>query len=351
MSSAHERRRVLVAATEPERHRFRALFRAEPLGGWEAEEADSFERARFLLQMDPCDVLLLDASLDPLGGTSGLAWLAGEYQTPVVFLADAGPGVVLDALRQGAHHWLPRQLALGQPEVLDAVLGQAARHGDVLRRLRRSAEALDDCKRQVSRLVSLLWESSPGAPLSGWLPQRHVMERLHEEVARAQRHGGPLAVVLGEAQGPWGARPPAAEADRLGRWVAERIGRGKRRCDVAGQYGPHNFLLLLPGATDFGAAGCCRRLRQLLETPAVEGDAPPAGLSVYFGVVNYSPATPSVKSLLRRAEERLEYVKESAPQTTNAHPFSGSSQTSTGTALVCDEPLNGWANVSAALTR
>jgi PleD family two-component response regulator len=247
--------------------------------------------------MDPCDVLLLDASLDPLGGTSGLAWLAGEHHTPVVFLADAEPGIVLDALRQGAHQWLPRPLALGHPEVLAAVLRQAARHGDALRRLRHAAEALDDCQRQVSRLVGLLWEASPGAPLSGWLPQRCLMERLHEEVARAQRHGGPLAVVLGEAQGPWGARPPADEADRLGRWVAERLGRAKRRCDVAGQYGPHGFLLLLPGTTDTGAACCCRRLRQLLEASAAESDSPAARLHVCFGVANYCPATPSVKSI------------------------------------------------------
>jgi diguanylate cyclase (GGDEF)-like protein len=310
MSSPQERRRVLVAATEPERLRFRALFRAGPLAGWEAEEADSFERARFLLQMDPCDVLLLDASLEPLGGTGGLAWLAGEHRTPVVFLADAEPKVVLEAFRHGAQYWLPRPFALGQPEVLDALLRQAARHGDVLRRLGRSGEALHDCRRQVSRLVALLWETSPGAPLSGWLPQRHLMERLHEEVARAQRHGGPLAVVLGEVQGPWGARPAAAVADHLGRWVAERLGRAKRRCDVAGQYGPHGFLLLLPCTTDIGAACCCRRLRPLLEAPAGEGDHPLTRLHVGFGVANYSSATPSVKSLLRRAEERLALNRE-----------------------------------------
>jgi PleD family two-component response regulator len=337
MSAPHERYRVLVAATEPERLCFRALFRSELLAGWEVEEADSFERARFLLQMDPCTVLLLDASLEPHGGTSGLAWLAGEHQTPVVFLADAEPEIVLEALRHGAQYWLPRPFALEHPAVLEALLRQAARHGDMLRRLGRTQEALHDCKHQVNRLVTLLWEASPAAPLSGWLPQRCLMERLHEEVARAQRHGGPLAVVLGEIVGPWGLRPPAAGVERLGRWIAERIGRSKRRCDVAGQYGPHGFLLLLPGTTDTGAHSCCRRLRRLLETPPGEAESPLARLQVCFGVANFSPATPSVKSLLRQAEERLEFSREPPA---SAEP-----------ALAGGSRLNEGPKVAVALTR
>jgi GGDEF domain-containing protein len=306
---------VLVAATEPERARFRALFRAAPLAGWQVAEADSFERARFLLQMDPCDVLLLDASLCPLGGTSGLAWLAGQYRTPVVFLADAGPEVVLDALRQGAHSWLPRRLAGDHPELLDALLRQAARHGDALRRGRRADKALGDCKRRVSRLAGLLWEAGPDAPPSGWLCQRRLMDRLQEELARVGRHGGPLAVVLGEVRGPGGARLAAAERDRLAGWVRERISGGKRRCDVAGQYGPHGFLLLLPGAGDEGATGFCRRLRGLLATPPAGPCGALAPPQVCFGVAHYSPAAPSVKCLLRCAEERLEQAKQAARQT------------------------------------
>ncbi len=89
MSSTHKRRRVLIAATNQERCRFRSLFRTESLSSWESAEADSFECARFLMQMDPCDVLLLDGSLYPLGGTNGLAWLAGQHQMPVVFLGSS----------------------------------------------------------------------------------------------------------------------------------------------------------------------------------------------------------------------------------------------------------------------
>jgi diguanylate cyclase (GGDEF)-like protein len=307
MTSTHERRCALLAATAQERPSFRALFQSPSLSGWHVTEADSFEQARFLLQMELYEVLLLDGSLDPHGGTGGLSWLAGQHLTPVLFLADPEPGVVLDALSQGAHHWLPRGLALEHPALLGAVLEQSARHGELLRRSRRSADVLDESRQQVSRLVNLLWEASSGEERPHWLTQRNVMERLHEEVARAERLGVPMAVVLSEVQGPHGKRFSLDEERERVEWVAERVSHAKRRSDVAGHYGPHGFLLLLPGATDRGAVDCCRRLRSLFEQPAETDLLSP--LHLCFGVASFSPATATVKSLLRRAEERLEQAK------------------------------------------
>ena len=89
----------------------RSLFGADPLAGWEAVEADSFERARFVLQMEPCDALVLDAGLYRRGDAGSLTWLAGQDRAPL-FLAEQDPDILLDALRHGAGHWLPRELAL-----------------------------------------------------------------------------------------------------------------------------------------------------------------------------------------------------------------------------------------------
>src|SRR5262245_22130945 len=62
-SAVAERRRVLVAADDDARPPYLAL--RTPAAGriWEVLEADCFDRARFVLQMDHCDALLLDASL------------------------------------------------------------------------------------------------------------------------------------------------------------------------------------------------------------------------------------------------------------------------------------------------
>jgi PleD family two-component response regulator len=47
----------------------------------------------------------------------------------------------------------------------------------------------------------MLWQASPTAGRTRWFSQRHMMERLEEEVARADRHGTPLSVILGETEG------------------------------------------------------------------------------------------------------------------------------------------------------
>ncbi|HZT80145.1 MAG TPA: diguanylate cyclase, partial [Gemmataceae bacterium] len=181
--------------------------------------------------------------------------------------------------------------------------------GDVRRRARLAGEALHECRRQVSRLVGLLWEASPVDGRARWFTQRHMLERLHEEVSRAERHGTLLSVVLGEVETERGA--PGRDAPQLAAWTAEQITRAKRRADVAGQYGAHGFLLLLGHTSEAGAATCCERLRECLqESP------PPAGLRgplrVHFGIAGYSPEVATSQGLLGRAEERLELARAGA---------------------------------------
>jgi GGDEF domain-containing protein len=306
MAENLERRRVLLTAGEQERGPLRGRFEAGQVPGWEVVEADSLERARFVLQMDPCDVLLLDASLYRPGG---LAWLALQG-VPVPFLADVDPPLVRDALEHGACQWLPRELALGHPEVLAAGLHRAARVGALQDRAAAAAQALEGCRRQVSRLVGLLWEAAPGEGRPRWFSQRQMLERLEEELARAQRHGGPLTVVLGEVRGRAGEPLPAGAARRLATWTAHQVGQGKRRCDVSGQYGPHGFMLLLPRVTAGQAVGCCRRLRSLLEEAPGSGSGPFPALHACFGIASYSSVLTTCEGLLSRAEEELEQARE-----------------------------------------
>ena len=315
MPAVLERRRVLLASRAPDRQGLQAQFDAGLFPGWDAVEADGLERARFILQMEPCDVLVLDADLYRNGGDDALSWLGGPDRTPVLLLADGTPGLVVEALSQGADHWLPRDLALSCPALLAATLRTAAHLADLRRRARRAGETLADSRRQVSRLVSLLWEVTPAEGRHGWFNQRHMLERLDEEVARTQRHGGVFSVVLGEVQNGWHAaaglpRPHSTtETHHLATWMAARVTKAKRRCDVAGQYGPHGFMLLLPGATSVGAVGCCRRLQSVLEEPPPLEETPLPPVQACFGLAAFSPAASSMKALLRQAEERLDRAK------------------------------------------
>src|SRR5262249_7399441 len=149
-----------------------------------------------------------------------------------------------------------------------AALQHALGDGVTLQRARRTGDQLRDCHCQVTRLANLLWEATPAAGRPPWFSQRYMLERLQEEGCRSERHGNPLSVVLGEV---WVAQEePLADEEPgpISRWTAERVNRNKRRCDVAGQYGPQGFLLLLPHTPPQGAVTFCRRLQGLLEDPS-----------------------------------------------------------------------------------
>jgi diguanylate cyclase (GGDEF)-like protein len=212
--------------------------------------------------------------------------------------------VIVSALQNGARQWLARDVALRQPEILAVTLQQVARVGEMLRRARATGEELQVSRRQVNRLVSLLWDSVPGDGRRSWFPQRHMLERLEEELARSKRHGANLTIVLGEIHPENGAdfRDVSQE---LANWTVSQVTEGKRRCDVAGQYGPNGFMLLLPNTSGDGAAQCCRRIKVRLEQPT---ETLPR-LRAAFGVVTLSADISSAKGLLRRAEERLERAK------------------------------------------
>lgn len=305
----NDRRRMLLVSDDQDRWALRAILEAACFRGWDVLEADSIERARFVLQMDPCDVLLLDADLYRSGDPSSVSWLAAQRQAPVLLVADPEPATIVSALHNGAMQWLPRDVIVRFPEILAGSLQQLAQVGDLQHKGRATSEALSDCRKQVSRLVSLLWDATPGDGRRPWFPQRHMLERLEEEVARSQRHSDPLTVVLAEIQAEGLGRLPPEDSQRLASWTVLQVTEGKRRSDIAGQYGMNGFMLLLPHTTDEGAAQCCRRIRVKLEQLSASATRPLPPLHACFGVVSFSAAVNTAKGLLSRAEERLERAK------------------------------------------
>src|SRR5437764_433036 len=51
----------------------------------------------------------------------------------------------------------------------------------------------------------------------------------------------------------------------LPEWTMDVIAKGKRRSDVAGQYGPDGFMLLMMHTPIKGGIHCCRRLQKAIE--------------------------------------------------------------------------------------
>jgi PleD family two-component response regulator len=295
-----EPRRVLLAADPCLTSSLQKLFGTGVLHGWEARGAESLNQARTVLQEQPSDVLVLDESVYRRTDTKGRAWLERQEETAVLLVARAQAALVAHALEHGVNHWLPRFLVQHNPLVLAAALEQTARLTDLRRRMREVGTAFQESRRQVDRLAGLLWRTLPGDGPPRWLTQRLMMERFQDELSRAERYGGPLTVVLGEVD-----TFPGNKTELLSPWVAERLSQAKRRCDVAGQYGPRGFMLLLTHTAEAGGVACCRRLQHVLRANAGRKDGLPKGGQAFFGIAAFSRAAATLPRLLSLAERNL----------------------------------------------
>jgi diguanylate cyclase (GGDEF)-like protein len=300
MNPPEEPQRVLIVASAADQSLLADLFTTPSLVEWEVQDAETLDAARFVLEHEPPDALLVDEAVCPAGDLADLERLRERFGAGVVLLVRSGESYLAEALEHDALQWLPWELALAHPAVVSAALRQARRWSDRARSFRQTCAALQESRRQVSRLVGLLWETTPVDAQTRWFTQRHVLDRLQEEVARAERYQTLLTVVRGEFHSSFAGT--ILEGQSLASWAADRILRTKRRCDVVGRYGSHGFLLLLPHTSENGAASCCRRLKKILEHP-------PHMLTVHLGVASLSRETPSAGSLLRCAEKELERMR------------------------------------------
>jgi GGDEF domain-containing protein len=289
-------RRLLLAVAAAEQEILNSYVRSEALPGWSVVQAESLGEARFKLQHTACDVLLLDESLCRAEDDEGWAWLMRQQHSGVIILVGGEAETYARAYAHGALICMPRA-ALGHLGLVTAALQRAGEYADLLCNQALLKQDLEESQHQLDELVNCLWQTFPTDPEKRWYTHRHTLERLEEEVERSVRHGCALTVVVGVAQGS------KESGESLSAWTTEQVARRKRRCDVAGHYGPHWFLLLLPHTTRRGGWVCCRRLHQALESTTPPGAAGP--VRAYFGIATLSAGKHTPQALLLEAEEHL----------------------------------------------
>ncbi|MBI3970072.1 MAG: diguanylate cyclase [Chloroflexi bacterium] len=135
----------------------------------------------------------------------------------------------------------------------------------------------------AAHLSVLLEAASAGHPelatdqVTGLLTRGAVMMRLAVEVARAQRHGGSLSVLLCELHLPAVENEAAAVGDARLFATGATLRRHLRQMDVAGRYERRTFLVVLPETTAEQALDAGARLAQLIEHAVAEAQ-PHAGM-------------------------------------------------------------------------
>jgi diguanylate cyclase (GGDEF)-like protein len=147
--------------------------------------------------------------------------------------------------------------------------------------------------------------------LTGLANRRACSEALQAEVARAERLRTPLSVALADLDGFKDVNDAHGHAvgDQVLRSFGDVLRETLRESDVAGRWGGEEFLLLLPGADEEGAAQLVERVRAELAARSIPG-APGLHVTASFGVAEYGPRS-GPEQLVAAADEALYRAKRS----------------------------------------
>jgi diguanylate cyclase (GGDEF)-like protein len=128
--------------------------------------------------------------------------------------------------------------------------------------------------------------------LTGLANRRQCEESLADELARVERFGGSLAIVVADLD--WfkdvNDRYGHPAGDSLLREFAGLLQESLRDVDLAGRWGGEEFLLVLPGTDLAGGARVAERIRAALASRMVLVDGTPIPVTASFGVASVPPA-------------------------------------------------------------
>ncbi len=147
--------------------------------------------------------------------------------------------------------------------------------------------------------------------LTGLANRRACEDQLAVELARAERFGGPVAVVITDLDDfkEINDRFGHPAGDVVLREFARTLEDGIRDVDLAARWGGEEFVLLLPGTDLDGGAQVADRVRRALEDRLVlAADGQPIPVTASFGVAAY-PGEPSSQALLLAADDALYEAK------------------------------------------
>jgi diguanylate cyclase (GGDEF)-like protein len=147
--------------------------------------------------------------------------------------------------------------------------------------------------------------------LTGLANRRHCEDVLATELARTERFGGPLALVLADIDNFKAVNDVHGHpvGDTVLREFARLLAGSVRDVDVAGRWGGEEFMLILPGTDAGGAMRLAERIRTQLEgRTLLTPEGVPIAITSSFGVAAYEEGI-AVADLVGAADTALYEAK------------------------------------------
>ena len=167
---------------------------------------------------------------------------------------------------------------------------------------------------RIINLERRILELANTDPLTGLLNRRAFMERMEQEMSRAQREKKPLSFILADID--HFKRVNDTYGHQVGDFVLQRFTRQLQTCarpyDFLGRYGGEEFVVCLAGADRLQVGSVAERMRQQIEDMEIMLPDGPRSIRITasFGVASCSIASGEhVDLLIKRADDALYLAK------------------------------------------
>jgi diguanylate cyclase (GGDEF)-like protein len=178
-------------------------------------------------------------------------------------------------------------------------------HRLLFRNLKRNEEALENALQEVQRLA--ITDS-----LTNLYNRRHFSKVGEGEVQRARRYGRSLSAIMldidhfKQVNDTYGH----TVGDQILQGVADSCRQELRGVDVVGRYGGDEFVILLPENDLTTAEQVAERLRKSIAQRRLNTTRGPATVTASLGVAAMDGKSPTLETLLSRADQALYGAKE-----------------------------------------
>ncbi len=244
---------------------------------------------------------------------------------------------VIGELARGHEQERERQRLVAELREAQASLLERDRQ---LERARSAAgDDANDASDELARVTQALSVASFRDALTGLYTHGVFQERLREEVARAQRAGQPLALLLIDVDGfaqvnkAIGYQAGDQILRRIGELIGGADGGQTRTSDIAARLGGEEFALLLPETTKAGAIAKANRVRETISAADLPGQQ---RLTVTIGMAALPDDAASAESLLAAAEGALRVGKQAGKS--QVHFLAGNGQAKPTPLVVAPAP-------------